>query len=443
MRTAAKPNRALRVCFFAHHSKLWGAERVLLQLVKDLVADHATKCLVVVPEPGGPLAAELTRAGASCVVAKYGWWCATGAQNQTTNNRIIALSLKFLAENVVPAVRKFDPDVVWTQTMVIPWGAIVAAQLRKPHTWYITELGESDHGFTFFQPFSVVKDSILQSSDHVFACSRFVVDTLFPKEKDRVEVLYCHIPPPPEPTINPHSDFFAVPEAVKIGIFSQVAPGKGQEDVVKAVGELCARGRNIELLVVGDGVPEYAKHLVNLSRTLGIDNRVKFPGYLTDPYPAMRASDIVAICSRREAFGRVGVEAMLFGKPVVYPNTGGVAEYMVEGMSGLSYAPGDVSGLVDRLEILIGDPGRRSEIGAFSRPHALQLFSKDNSSGLAFKTLQKICLAGRKAGRLPQTIEKMIEVAIGTLEESGRIGRNEACPCGSGKRFKHCHARFT
>ena len=24
----------------------------------------------------------------------------------------------------------------------------------------------------------------------------------------------------------------------------------------------------------------------------------------------------------------------------------------------------------------------------------------------------------------------------------GKVGRNEACPCGSGKKYKHCHGRF-
>ena len=24
----------------------------------------------------------------------------------------------------------------------------------------------------------------------------------------------------------------------------------------------------------------------------------------------------------------------------------------------------------------------------------------------------------------------------------GKVGRNEACPCGSGKKFKHCHGAF-
>ena len=123
----------------------------------------------------------------------------------------------------------------------------------------------------------------------------------------------------------------------------------------RAVAELCARGRNVELLVAGDGFPGYAKYLVNLSRTLGIDSRVKFPGHLTDPYPAMRASEIVAICSRREAFGRVGVEAMLFG-------TRHLSEY---GRGGGVYGRGDERALLCTRRCFwpggsIGDPDRQS-----------------------------------------------------------------------------------
>jgi preprotein translocase subunit SecA len=24
----------------------------------------------------------------------------------------------------------------------------------------------------------------------------------------------------------------------------------------------------------------------------------------------------------------------------------------------------------------------------------------------------------------------------------GKVGRNEPCPCGSGKKFKHCHGKY-
>ena len=76
----------------------------------------------------------------------------------------------------MPALRELDPDVIWTQTMVIPWGATIAAQMAKPHVWYVTELGELDHGFAFFEPFQSVIEDIERSSDQVFTCSRFIAE---------------------------------------------------------------------------------------------------------------------------------------------------------------------------------------------------------------------------------------------------------------------------
>ena len=71
---------------------------------------------------------------------------------------------------------------------------MAAGHLNKPHVWYVTELGEADHGFDFFCPFQKVIDDIVQSSDKVFACSQFIVDSLFPDhEKLGVEVLYNNI----------------------------------------------------------------------------------------------------------------------------------------------------------------------------------------------------------------------------------------------------------
>jgi preprotein translocase subunit SecA len=30
----------------------------------------------------------------------------------------------------------------------------------------------------------------------------------------------------------------------------------------------------------------------------------------------------------------------------------------------------------------------------------------------------------------------------GNPDSWGKVGRNEPCPCGSGKKFKHCHGQL-
>jgi uncharacterized protein YecA (UPF0149 family) len=117
---------------------------------------------------------------------------------------------------------------------------------------------------------------------------------------------------------------------------------------------------------------------------------------------------------------------------------------MVEGKTGFSYTPGDIDGLVDRLERLIADPPLWSEMGSFGQSHAWKLFSKDNFSGEVYRTLQKLRRNGRKSTGMPRSIEKFIAEATNApvFPAPRNIHRSNPCPCGSGKRYKHCHGRF-
>jgi FkbM family methyltransferase len=436
---------AVSVCFVSHSSNLFGAERALLELVYDLVGDYGAVCTVVVPRQG-PLVAALGKAGAACIVADYGQWCGpkdSWLSTDAARKQMVLNSIKSLQRDAMPLIRKFDPDIVWTQTIALPWGAMVAAQLGKPHVWYVTEFGEKDHGFAFLSPLSAITEDIVASSDLVYTSSKTVGDTLFPNApSDRVRLLYGYIPPPEAKS--GAAGFFSIPGAIKIGMFSSIQPSKGQEDIVRAVAQLTSRGRNIELVIAGFGFPNYHQYLTGLCRELGLESRVKLIGFLEDVYPTMREADIVVVCSRAEAFGRINIEAMLLGKPSIYPNTGGPTEYMVDGKTGLSYTPGNVDELVERLEVLIADPGRRAEMGHAGLAHAPAFFTKDRFSGEAYRSLLQLRKAGRKAAGMPKTIESAIsEATAATAFASGRqISRNDPCPCGSGKRYKHCHGRL-
>ncbi len=421
---------------------LLGAERILLELVDDLIAKFGVKCLVVFPSEG-PLVTEFERIGARCVVSFYGWWC-DRRQPPIGVREYMWACIKSFERTATPAIREFDPDIIWTQTMVVPWGAMVAEQLQKPHVWYVTEYGEHDHGFDFFfAPRQTVTREILKSSDLVYVLSKSIGETLFPNAADRVRALYCHIPPPPEAATQGRTGFFTIPGAIKLGIFSQIVPSKGQQDIVEAVGHLSARGHNVELVIAGAGPAEFRERLDQIIRQHGIADRVKFIGFHKDVYPVLRELDIAVICSRMEAFGRVGVEAMLFSKPAVYPNTGGVIEYMVEGKTGYSYTPGDTLGLADRLERLMADPSRWPEMGSFARQRALQLFSSDAFGGEVYRNLQALRRQGRRAKEMPRSIEKLMTAPLHATApaQSSNVGRNEPCPCGSGKKYKHCHGR--
>ena len=412
-----KRDRALSICFFAHSVTLEGAERSLVELVEELVTDHGALCCVVVPGQGS-LVQALERVGASCIITQYPWWCSLATEQLTEDERAQRLSqgIKSVFGDIAPQVREIDPDCIWTSTLVIPWGAMTAGILAKPHVWSVHEYGERDHGLKFFWPLERITADIAASSILVYTVSKGVAAALFPTvPSDRLHSFRYSIAVPPANGSDRRLEFFRDNQSIKLGVFASLDPSKGQEDAVLAMAELVARGRNVELLLAGSGDQTYREKLAALGRKLKVAERIHFSGFLADPYSAMRSCDIIIVCSRNEGFGRVAVEAMLMEKAVVYAAAGGLLESMIDGQTGISYPPANIERLVAGLEELISNPERRRSIERFSRPYAEARFGRGANGGEIFRTLVK----------LPRTAPK-------TLTPSLLAGEHVQYNCGRG-----------
>ncbi|MFM9158005.1 MAG: glycosyltransferase, partial [Dolichospermum sp.] len=86
---------------------------------------------------------------------------------------------------------------------------------------------------------------------------------------------------------------------------------------------------------------EYVQNLHHQVTTLGLENRVKFLGFRSDIPQLMTMCDLITHSSTApEPFGRVIIEAMLCGKPVVAAEAGGVIELVENGINGFLVTPG-------------------------------------------------------------------------------------------------------
>jgi hypothetical protein len=89
------------------------------------------------------------------------------------------------------------PDIVITNTIVIPLGAVVAWLIGCPHIWIVNEYGELDHKLKFFLPFQEITNFICKSSDKVITCSKAVRDSLFPNLCEAaIDTIYYYIEMP-------------------------------------------------------------------------------------------------------------------------------------------------------------------------------------------------------------------------------------------------------
>lgn len=148
-------------------------------------------------------------------------------------------------------------------------------------------------------------------------------------------------------------------------------PEKNIPYLFRAFKKLLETKPEAKLLVAGRGTQ--LNNLEKLSVELGIQNNVKFLGFLThEALSKYYAScDVFVLPSIFETQGLVAMEAMWFGKPVIVTNQIVSAEELIDhGINGYIVNASSDNDLADRLQILANDPALRAKMGAAGHERA-------------------------------------------------------------------------
>jgi glycosyltransferase involved in cell wall biosynthesis len=164
---------------------------------------------------------------------------------------------------------------------------------------------------------------------------------------------------------------FGLQGAALVTIVARLAAGKNHALLLEAFRLLHVRRAEARLLIVGSGPLESALRAQAESMAPGA---VKFAGTRTDIPAIMAASDVVVLCSERETFGRVLVEAMASAKPVIGTAVDGIPEVIADGQTGILVAPGDCSALAAAMETLLADRELATRMGRAGQARARELF---------------------------------------------------------------------
>jgi glycosyltransferase involved in cell wall biosynthesis len=90
---------------------------------------------------------------------------------------------------------------------------------------------------------------------------------------------------------------------------------------------------------------------------------VRFLGFRSDVASIMADADVLVIASDAEPFGRVALEAMAVGTPVVGTGFGGLPEVVQDGVTGLLTRDLSPGTLADAIGRLLSEPGARAAMG--------------------------------------------------------------------------------
>ena len=159
-----------------------------------------------------------------------------------------------------------------------------------------------------------------------------------------------------------------------IGAVGRLSEEKGYDILLESVALLRADGRELEVLLVGDG-PE-RRMLSRRAEKLGLTGAVHLPGVREDAARVYSLLDVFCMPSRREGLPLALLEAMAAGCAVVASPVGGIPEVLGgEEATGVSVPPGDAPALARAIGSLLDDPHRRAELGQQARDRVRQAFS--------------------------------------------------------------------
>ena len=185
---------------------------------------------------------------------------------------------------------------------------------------------------------------------------------------------------------NPEIDGFKVRAQLKvgrdttlIGTIGHFAPLKGFEDLIEAMGEVVQQEPNITLALVGEAIypnsHRYKQKLISLVDSIGLKDKVIFTGFRENIPELLASFDLFVLPSRSEGFGRVNLEAMAMGKPVISTIVGGIPEVVLDGVTGILVPPGDPKDLARAIMRLLHDTQLRESFGKEGRRRVEEHFT--------------------------------------------------------------------
>ncbi|BCJ56620.1 glycosyltransferase family 4 protein [Micromonospora endophytica] len=142
---------------------------------------------------------------------------------------------------------------------------------------------------------------------------------------------------------------------------------KGVQHLLAGLPRLRERHPGLRAVIVGDG-PYRAELEADVHR-LGLADTVSLPGFLggTDLPAVMAASDCFAVPSIYEPFGMVALEGAAAGAPLAVAETGGLAEIVEPGVTGMTFRPHDPEALTDAVHALLSDTERARALARRAR----------------------------------------------------------------------------
>ncbi len=374
-----------KICYYLIATHLGGAERSLLELLQGLKAQKELeyKPWVVLPKNSGPLIELLENENIEYTIlpipSRY-----LNLSRSTPIRSLVGLFFGFFPFLVyLSGLRKLllenKPDIIHTNGMKCQIFSRIIG-IKTPMVWHLRDIINSRFLLFLLKKLSKGKVFIIANS--------IATASSFGEKENKITVIYNGLDlkkyfHSPNRYFN---GLLKIPNNRSIvGVLGAIARWKGQLQFVQMAERILKKGMEIDFVIIGDEIYDtgsergFLDELKREVRRLGYENRIHFVGFQQDSVRAINGLDILVHASiKPEPFGRVIIEAMACGVPVVCSAAGGALETVEHGVTGFFYSPGSVEEMTQATENLLQNGHLRKKITYNALSNVKKKFSIDS-----------------------------------------------------------------
>lgn len=378
----------MTILFILHYSGYYGANKSLLTLITLLRERYGITPVVLLPNYG-VVCDELDKAKIEYRIFHYYWWVNDNhGLFQWLLNKRKQLRNWFRVKRICSVFADKSFDLVYTNSICVNMGYLIAKRLGLPHIWHLRENFDS---FSLTLSLSLPRSLAIWASPintRYLLISDFMMDS-FQKYLpiERMVRVYNGVSLPSSVYRKSKNYPKGRLQICCVGVLSSQ---KNQLELLKAQSILLQRNTEVDVWIVGSGKQDYSELLHSFVKQNGLEQFVHFTGHSDDVFGILQEMNLGVVCARDEAFGRVTVEFMLMQMPVIVSRSGANAELIESGLSGDVYPLGNIEALADSIEQYVRNPDLVEMHGRAGELVAKRNFSAENNAEMVFNQIQSV-----------------------------------------------------
>jgi glycosyltransferase involved in cell wall biosynthesis len=186
------------------------------------------------------------------------------------------------------------------------------------------------------------------------------------------------------------------PPALRVGMVGNLDWRKNPRCLIEAAPAIRAAIPDVRVYLIG-AFPDAAAERTARARIaeLGLEDTFRLTGFLANPFPVVRALDVLVHPALRDPFPLALLEAMALARPIVASRVGGIPEMLVDGESGWLVPPDDPAALATGTIALLRDAAARTRMGGAAFARLTGAFSLDGFARTMFQAFDDAVRDGR------------------------------------------------